>query len=170
MPTKNNTVVLSKEKVLQKLNRLIHQIHENVFDEKEIIIAGIDGYGYVIAERIAKELGAVSKLKIILCKIKMDKENPLALPITLEGVTSEQYENKVILVVDDVINSGKTIIYAVNHFLNKPVKRIQTVVLVDRDHTRYPVKADYVGLSISTTLQENIRVSLEKNKEVIYLE
>ncbi len=170
MPTKNNTVVLSKEKVLQKLNRLIHQIHENVFDEKEIIIAGIDGYGYVIAERIAKELGAVSKLKIILSKIKMDKENPLAMPITLEGVTAEQYENKVILVVDDVINSGKTIIYAVNHFLNKPVKRIQTVVLVDRDHTRYPVKADYVGLSISTTLQENIRVSLEKNKEVIYLE
>ena len=170
MPTKNNTIVLSKEKVLQKLNRLIHQIHENVFDEKEIIIAGIEGYGYVIAERIAKELGAISKLKIILSKINMDKENPLAKPITLEGVTSQQYENKVILVVDDVINSGKTIIYAVNHFLDKPVKRIQTVVLVDRDHTRYPVKADYVGLSISTTLQENIRVSLEKNKEVIYLE
>ncbi|MCX6183058.1 MAG: phosphoribosyltransferase family protein [Bacteroidetes bacterium] len=170
MPTKNNTVVLSKEKVLQKLNRLIHQIHENVFDEKEIIIAGIDGYGYVIAERIAKELGEISKMKIILSKINMDKENPLAQPITLEGVSSAQYENKVILVVDDVINSGKTIIYAVNHFLDKPVKRIQTVVLVDRDHTRYPVKADYVGLSISTTLQENIRVSLEKNKEVIYLE
>lgn len=170
MPTKTNTVVLSKEKVLQKLNRLIHQIHENVFDEKEIIIAGIEGYGYVIAERIAKELSAISKLKIILCKINMDKENPLAKPITLEGVSSEQYENKVILVVDDVINSGKTIIYAVNHFLDKPVKRIQTVVLVDRDHTRYPVKADYVGLSISTTLQENIRVNLEKNKEAIYLE
>jgi pyrimidine operon attenuation protein/uracil phosphoribosyltransferase len=88
----------------------------------------------------------------------------------LDGVTAAQYENKVILVVDDVINSGKTIIYAVNHFLDKPVKRIQTVVLVDRDHTRYPVKADYVGLSISTTMQENIRVSLEKNKEAIYLE
>lgn len=153
MPTKHNTIVLSKEKVLQKLNRLIHQIHENVFEEKEIIIAGIDGYGYVIAEHIAKELGAISKLKIILSKINMDKENPLAKPITLEGVNAEQYENKVILVVDDVINSGKTIIYAVNHFLDKPVKRIQTVVLVDRDHTRYPVKADYVGLSISTTLQ-----------------
>ena len=170
MPSKNATIVLSKEKVLQKLNRLIHQIHENVFDEKEIIIAGIDGYGYVIAERIAKELGTISKLKIILSKINMDKENPLSRPITFEGVNAAQYENKVILVVDDVINSGKTIIYAVNHFLDKPVKRIQTVVLVDRDHTRYPVKADYVGLSISTTMQENIRVSLEKNKEAIYLE
>jgi pyrimidine operon attenuation protein/uracil phosphoribosyltransferase len=170
MPSKNATIVLSKEKVLQKLNRLIHQIHENVFDEKEIIIAGIDGYGYVIAERIAKELGTISNLKIILSKINMDKENPLSRPITLDGVTAAQYENKVILVVDDVINSGKTIIYAVNHFLDKPVKRIQTVVLVDRDHTRYPVKADYVGLSISTTMQENIRVSLEKNKEAIYLE
>ncbi|MFM7023346.1 MAG: phosphoribosyltransferase family protein [Flavobacteriales bacterium] len=170
MPAKTNTVVLSKEKVLQKLNRLIHQIHENVFDEKEIVIAGIDGYGYIIAERIAKELGEISKLKIVLSKINMDKENPLSRPITLDGVTPDQYENKVVLVVDDVVNSGKTIIYAVNHFLDRPLKRIQTVVLVDRDHTRYPVKTDYVGLSISTTLQENIRVSLEKNKEVIYLE
>ncbi len=170
MPTKNNTIVLSKEKVLQKINRLIHQIHENVFEEKEIVMAGIEGYGYVVAQRIAKELEAISKVKVILAKIVMDKDEPLAREIKLEGVTAEQYANKVVLVVDDVINSGKTVIYAVNHFLNKPLKRIQVVVLVDRDHTRYPIKADYVGMSISTTLQEHIRVSMEKGKEAIYLE
>ena len=170
MPVKSNTVVLSKEKVLQKINRLIHQVHENVYDEKEIVIAGIEGYGYVIAERIAKELKAVSGINIILAKILMDKDEPLSRPIQLEGVTPQQYAKKIVIVVDDVINSGKTIIYAVNHFLDQPVKRIQVLVLVDRDHTRYPVKADYVGLSISTTLQEHIRVSMEKGKEAIYLE
>ena len=105
------------------------------------MLAGINGNGYVFAEKLAVALAGISPLKVVLCQIIMDKKNPLI------GTTflflSEQYTDKAVIVVDDVLNSGRTLIYGVKHFLEEPLKRLTTAVLVNRNHKDYPIKADF---------------------------
>lgn len=164
-----HTPILEAAQISQKLNRMAYEIYETNFKEKEIFIAGIDGNGYKVAERIGKILESISPLKVTLGRIGMNKENPLSIEPKL-NFTEKEFKNKPVVVVDDVLNSGRTLIYAVKLFLDKPVKRINTLVLVDRSHTRYPVKADFVGLSLSTTLQERIDTDFsKKGKEAVYL-
>lgn len=165
----SNTKILDANQINQKVNRLAYEVYENNFKEKELFIAGIEGNGYKVAERIAKVLSEISPLKIQLGKISLHKENPWEHEPVL-NFSEKDYKNKAVVLVDDVLNSGKTLIYAVKLFLDKPVKRINTLVLVDRSHTRYPVKADFVGLSLSTTLQERIDTDFsKKGKEAVYL-
>lgn len=162
--------ILNTLQIEQKLNRLAYEIYEHTVDEKEIMLAAIDGNGYLVAKKLYDVLKKVAKYKINLGKISLDKKNPLAkLPTT--DFTDKDYKNKTVILVDDVLNSGKTLIYAVQLFLNQPIKKLHTVVLVDRSHTQYPVKADFVGLSLSTTLQEHIIADFsKKGKETVYLE
>jgi len=162
--------ILNTLQIEQKLNRLAYEIYEHTLDEKEIMLAAIDGNGYLVAKKLQDILKKVAKYKIILGKISLDKKNPLAKkPIT--DFTDKDYKNKTVILVDDVLNSGRTLIYAVQLFLNQPIKKLHTVVLVDRSHTQYPVKADFVGLSLSTTLQEHIIADFsKKGKETVYLE
>ncbi len=163
------TKILDAIQINQKLNRMAYQVYENNFKEKELLIVGIDGNGYKVAERIATILTSISPLKIKLGKIKIDKKNPWLLNPKID-FNENDFENKSVILVDDVLNSGKTLIYGVKLFLNKPVKQLNTLVLVDRSHTRFPVKADFVGLSLSTTLQERIDTDFsKKGKEAIYL-
>ncbi len=162
--------ILNTLQIEQKLNRLAYEIYEHTVDEKEIMLAAIDGNGYLVAKKLQDVLKKVAKYKIALGKISLDKKNPLAKkPVT--DFTDKDYKNKTVILVDDVLNSGKTLIYAVQLFLNQPIKKLHTVVLVDRSHTQYPVKADFVGLSLSTTLQEHIVADFSaKGKETVYLE
>jgi pyrimidine operon attenuation protein/uracil phosphoribosyltransferase len=163
------TKLLDSVQIHQKLNRMAYQVYENNFKEKELLIVGIDGNGYKVAEKIAAILIEISSIKIKIGKIKMDKANPWLVEPKID-FTEKDFENKSVILVDDVLNSGKTLIYAVKLFLNKPVKQLNTLVLVDRSHTRFPVKADFVGLSLSTTLQERIDTDFsKKGKEAIYL-
>lgn len=161
--------ILDAHQISQKLNRMAYEVYEKNFNEKELLLVGIEGNGYKVAERLEEILKKISPLKIKLCKIKLDKENPwLADP--KYNFTEKDYANKAVVLVDDVLNSGKTLMYAVKLFLDKPLKRLSTLVLVDRSHTRYPVKADYVGMSLSTTLQERIDADFsKKGKETVYL-
>jgi pyrimidine operon attenuation protein/uracil phosphoribosyltransferase len=162
--------IVNTAQIQQKLNRLAYEIYEHTMDEKEIILAGIEGNGYLVAKKLHNLLKKISKQKTTLGKITLDKKNPLAeKPKT--DFTEKDYKNKTIIVVDDVLNSGKTLIYAVQLFLNQPIKKLHTVVLVDRSHTQYPIKADFVGLSLSTTLQEHIVADFSiSGKETVYLE
>ena len=165
----NKTLVLNSKQIEQKINRIAYEIYENNYEEKEIIIAGIASNGYILAEKIAKVLQNISPIKTKLIKIILDKENPIGEEIS-SPLSEKEAKNKVIVLVDDVLNSGKTLIYGARCFLNSPLKRLSTVVLVDRNHTRYPVKADFVGISMSTTLQEHISVELQnKEKNAVYL-
>ena len=163
------TIVLNKKQIEQKINRIAHEIYENNFEEDEIIVAGIANRGHVLAKRIAKVLESISPMKVQLGKIEINKKDPLCEVIKFP-LTDVELRHKVVFLVDDVINSGKTLIYAVKHFLKVPVKKLRTVVLVDRSHNIFPVKADYVGISLSTTLQEHVTVELGKGKEVVYLQ
>ena len=165
----NKIEILNSKQIQQKLNRLTYEVYENNFSEKELLIAGIEGNGYIVAQRVCEELKKISKQKIQLGKITLDKKDPLASNAQI-NFTEKDYKNKTIILVDDVLNSGKTLIFGVKIFLDKPIKKLNTLVLVDRSHTRFPVKADFVGLSLSTTLQEHIVADLsKKGKETVYL-
>lgn len=165
----NKTLVLNSKQIQQKINRIAYEIYENNYDEKDIIIAGIAGNGYLLAKRIADVLKDISPIKIKLIEIIIDKEDPISHKIEI-AVSEKELKNKVIILVDDVLNSGKTMIFGAKPFLISPVKRLTTVVLVDRGHNRYPIKADFVGVSLSTTLQEHITVEIDKKgKEAVFL-
>ena len=165
----SKTLILTNKQIEQKINRIAYQIYENNYDEKEIIIAGIAPNGYLLSKRIADALQSISPIKTTLIEIVIDKEDPLSAEIKI-SLTDKELKNKVIVLVDDVLNSGKTLIFGAKPFLSSPVKRLTTAVLVDRGHNRYPIKADFVGLSLSTTLQEHITVELnKKGNDAVYL-
>lgn len=153
--------ILTKEVVEKKLRRMAFEILENNIEEKEMIIAGIRESGSVVARVIQKMLGEISPVKTELITITLDKKQPG--DVTLSK--TPDFNNKVIVVVDDVSNSGKTLLYALKPFINSHPKKIQILVLVERTHTSFPVRPDYVGLSIATTIQEHIFVEV-KDEEV----
>jgi len=162
------TVVLNATQVNQKIDRLAFEIHENTYTEKEIIIAGIAGNGFKLAQLLRDRLANFSDMKVTLVPVNVNKEDPLAINASVD-LEKADAEDKVVILVDDVLNSGKTLIYGIRHFLQVRLKALRTVALIDRDHKRFPVKADYVGLVLSTTLQEHVRVVLE-GEMAVYLE
>ena len=149
--------ILSKEVVEKKLRRMAFEILENNIDEKEIILAGIRESGSVVAKVIQQMLGEISSIKTDLITISLDKKEPTDVSLN----RSIDFNGKVIILIDDVSNSGKTLLYALKPFIVFHPRKIQTLVLVERTHTSFPVRPDYVGLSIATTLQEHIYVEVE---------
>lgn len=168
MTATKNTLILNHEEIEHKITRMAYQIYESNVHESEIIIAGIAKNGYILAEKFAKKLEEISDLKIKLCEVKIDKKNPLKGAST--SLKVEDYQNKSLVLVDDVLNSGSTLIYGVKHFLEVPIKKFQTAVLVDRSHKKYPVKADVKGISLSTSLNETVKVSFGKNSKAVLVE
>jgi pyrimidine operon attenuation protein/uracil phosphoribosyltransferase len=160
-------IILNNLEIAHKIKRISYQIFETFVDDKEVIIAGIANNGYVFAEMIAKELTSISDLQVRLCEVKIDKTNPHKTITT--SLQPSEYSNKSIVLVDDVLNSGTTLIYGVKHFLDVPLHKFKTAVLVDRNHKKYPVKADFKGLSLSTSLQEHIQVVFEEGNSYVYL-
>ncbi len=154
-----NNVILTHEEIIHKIKRIAYQIYESNVEEKEVILAGIDSNGYILAKKLKTILIHISTLEPILCKVIIDKKKPLnAIKTSLK---IEDYTNKSIILIDDVLNSGTTLVYGVKHFLNVPLKQFKTAVLVNRNHKKYPVKADYKGISLSTSLLEHVNVNLE---------
>lgn len=152
--------VLTIQEIDQKIKRIAYEILEDNYGEKEITLVGIKDGGYMVAEKLHSILKSISKLKITLSYIKLNKEIPNTEDTEL-GVSQKQVDKKVVILVDDVTNSGRTITYALKPFLDLLPKKLQTVVLVDRKHKRFPVSADYVGLLLSTTMQDHISVELK---------
>ena len=162
-------IILSHQQIQHKIRRIAFQIYEANVDEKEILIAGIDGDGLQFAKKIQTFLQVITTAKIILCKVSMNKANPLKSGVTTSIVEAD-YINKSVVLVDDVLNSGTTLIYGVHHFLKTPLKQLKTAVLVNRNHKKYPVKADYKGISLSTSLQEHVNVKFQSKNDIVYLD
>ena len=160
--------ILDRKEINQKIKRLAWQIFEHNAREKEIIVIGVSNRGLILAKQLAKNLESISDIRTIIGQIELDKENPYNKEVNLNLLT-EDYSKKVIILCDDVLNSGKTLIYAAKHFLTTPLTKLSIMVLVDRNHNQYPIKADYVGLSLATTLQEYINVSLDGKEQGVYL-
>lgn len=161
--------LLNRKQLEHRITRLAYQVYEDNFNQPEIILAGIEKSGYVVAERLLAALNSICPLKASLISINVDKEEPTRVSLT-PPLSRDELRNKVVVVVDDVLNSGKTLIYSLRPFLDADMQKIRTVLLVDRDHKRYPVVADFVGITLSTTLQDHVRVDFTPGNEAVYLE
>ena len=149
--------ILTKETAEKKLRRIAYEVLENNFEEPHIILAGIRESGSVIARNIQHLLAEMGNVTTQLLMVSLDKKAPKEVELS-EKI---DFNNKVIILVDDVSNSGKTLTYALKPFLEFQAKKIQTLVLVERSHKAFPVQPDYVGLSVATTLQEHIYVEVD---------
>lgn len=159
--------ILTHTEIEHKTRRIAYQIYETFVDEDTVVLAGITSNGYVFAQKIANVLEEISSLKIVLCEVFIDKSKPNG-PITT-SISQKDYENKGLVLVDDVLNSGTTLVYGVKHFLEVPLSKFKTAVLVDRNHKKYPVKADFKGISLSTSLQEHVQVVFDTTGDYAYL-
>lgn len=160
--------ILTPLEIEQKIHRLAHQLLENCFEEKEIFIGGIHGNGFILAKRLKGILENASDLTIHLFEIDVNKDEPWSEKISL-SLAPEQMKNGFIVLVDDVLNSGKTMQFALTEILRFPTKAIKTLTLVDRMHRRFPIKADFVGLCLSTTLKERVEVHFNQNEAKAFL-
>jgi len=154
---KEKNYILDQVRAAKKLRRMAYEIIENNAGEQELVLAGIRESGTVMAKNIQKLLAEISNVSTDLFIVTLDKHFPRTVTLSKEG----NFDNKIIIVIDDVAMSGKTLLYAMQPFLAFHPKKIQTLVLVERSHKAFPVKPDYVGLSIATTLQEHIYVEAE---------
>jgi pyrimidine operon attenuation protein/uracil phosphoribosyltransferase len=149
--------ILSADVAEKKLRRMAYEILENNIGESHIILAGIMQNGYVIARKLMELLKSISDISVQLISLSLEKKNPS----TVVMDTKIDFTEKTVILVDDVTNSGKTLLYALRPFLDYYPKKIQILVMVERSHKKYPVQADYVGLSLSSTLQEHIYMEVE---------
>jgi pyrimidine operon attenuation protein/uracil phosphoribosyltransferase len=167
MNTQNNTIILDNNQIEKKIKRIAYQIYEANSNEKEIVIAGIVENGIIFAKKLAVILSEISPLKIKLCEVHINKKNPINSVST--SLSAEEYKDKALVLVDDVLNSGTTLIYGIKHFLEVPLKKFKTAVLVNRNHKKYPVKADFKGISLSTSIKEEVIVTFNNDETIAYL-
>ena len=160
--------ILNINEINQKLKRLAWQVYEKNLAEKEIIVVGISERGLILAKELADHIHKISNIKTNISHLELDKDNPYNKEVSF-NLKEKEYTNKVVILVDDVLNSGKTLMFATKHFLTTRLISLSVLVLVDRNHNRYPIKADYVGLSLATTLQEYINVELKGADKGVYL-
>ena len=168
MPDKE-LLILDKNQIQQKITRMAFQIWEDNLEESSIVIAGIADYGYILAERLKRELEQISGIEVTLMKINLDK---LSSHLQAEtDVLVEQCSNKVVILVDDVLNSGRTLAYGLGVFLDIPLKKLRTAVLVNRSHRIFPITPDFTGLELATVIKEHVDVLLNGNhsEDAVYL-
>jgi pyrimidine operon attenuation protein/uracil phosphoribosyltransferase len=165
----NQVILLNQQQIVQKINRIAYQILEDNLDEKEIVLAGIWDRGYKFALRLEKVLAKIADFKVTILRIDIEKQNSKLIAKT--DLSETEWKNKVIILVDDVLNSGKTLAYGLGVFLNTPHKKIRTAVLVDRSHKIFPIATDFVGLQLATILKEHVDVVLdvEGEEDRVYL-
>jgi pyrimidine operon attenuation protein/uracil phosphoribosyltransferase len=161
--------ILNHQQIQQKLDRIAYQILEDNFEEKELIIAGILPRGNFIAARLKTILDKIAPFSSTLITIELEKQSSTLIAKTDTDLAI--CTNKVVILVDDVLNSGKTLAYGFGVFLDVPLKKLRTVVLVDRNHKNFPVTTDYAGIALSTVLKEHIEVVLneEGGEDEVYL-
>ncbi|MCP3930011.1 MAG: phosphoribosyltransferase [Bacteroidetes bacterium] len=151
--------ILTERQIQQKIKRLAIEILENNYNEEEIILAGINTTGLGFATMLYNQLKYLTKIPLQLTRIRVEASNPTGSPVIIEKPL-EEIEGKVVIIVDDVANTGRTIFYAMKPLLETLPKKVEAAVLVDRKHKSFPIKVDYVGLSLATTLMENIDVNI----------
>lgn len=161
------TLILDSNQIVEKVNRLAYQIYEANYKEDSVVLVGIMPNGAALVNMLAAKLSEIGAPKVAAVEMQVDKANPLnavSLNVSTDGLT-----DKSVIVIDDVLNSGKTMIYGIKYLLDFPIKKMKTLALIDRDHKSFPIHADYVGLSLSTNLQEHVEVVLQENNNAAYL-
>lgn len=163
MPESNT--ILNAQQIQQKIRRIAYQIYEVDVETKKIFLIGIYGSGQKIAELLKKELEQLFNIEVISGTLTLDKKNPRSNKTC--DISADEYQNQYLVLVDDVLNSGTTLMHAAAYFLDVPLKRFKTAVLVDRNHKKYPIKVDFKGLSLSTSLNEHVEVLLNEDDQKV---
>ena len=159
--------ILDKKQIEDKIKRISYEIYEENFDDESIIICGIEKNGSIIAKKVIKELESICNIKIEFISVALNKKKPLN---TVEIKSKKSIiKDKSIILIDDVSNTGRTLIYVINELTKFEPKKINTAILVNRDHSLFPVKINFVGLSLSTSINNHIEVILDKNEMAAYL-
>lgn len=154
---KNKVLILDKEQIDSKLQRMAYEVWEHNSNETSVTLIGVETTGMTVAQNLANRIRKISPLQVDVLSVKMNKRNPLAENITIDT----DLTNKSIVLVDDVSNSGKTLLYALRPVLNYETSKILVAVLVERKHKAYPLSPDIVGHTVSTTIQEHIEVEAQ---------
>ena len=161
-------LILTEKQVLQKIRRIAFEIYENNFSEKQIWVAGILDQGYVFATLLASEIELISPIKVNLIKVGINKQDPENSGVVLD-IGDQELANKCLVLADDVLNTGKTLIYSLKSFLHQGLKKIETAVLVNRKHSLFPVSATYTGYELSTTITDHVQVVLTAKSKSVFL-
>lgn len=166
---KDELLLLNEKQISQKINRLAFQLYEDNFEEGKVVLAGVAPRGTIIAQRLKKVLEKISDLEVTTVDVEITEREKIV-PLVKLSVDPATIEGCAVVLVDDVLNSGKTLTHALGAFLTVPLKKLRTVVLVDRNHKAYPVATDFAGLSLSTVSQEHVDVKMgEGAEESVYL-
>jgi pyrimidine operon attenuation protein/uracil phosphoribosyltransferase len=144
------TLVLNTVQIQQKIRRMAFEVYENNAKEKLLILAGIEGQGHAFAKILAKEIKAIAGIEVHVVKVSVDKLAETQSEVAIDATSS--FKKKVVILVDDVLNSGRTLAYAMKPFLETGVKKMEVAVLVNRSHTLFPITPTYTGYELSTTL------------------
>ncbi|GHM99577.1 phosphoribosyltransferase [Cytophagales bacterium WSM2-2] len=159
------SLVLDSKQVSQKIRRIAYEIYENNFAEKIIVLAGIDGQGYVLTKILEKALKEISPVNTLLVKVSVDKFSPVQSEVEID-VPIKDVKKKCVILIDDVLNTARTLAYAMKPFLTTEVKKVEVAVLVNRSHTLFPIVPTYTGFELATTLTDHVEVKLGKDAAV----
>lgn len=161
------TKIVNAIALQSSIKRIAYQIFESTIDETEIVIVGIGEQGKILSSLLGDALKKIGNSTLVFVNLTLDKTNPLG--TIKSSIPLSELKNKSLIIVDDVLNTGSTLMYAVSFFLSIPVKQIKTAVMVNRNHKKFPIKADFKGISLSTSLNEHITVLLDGNEKGVYL-
>jgi len=174
---KNDIQILSSKDIEKKLIRISHEIIENHNDIDNIVILGIHNRGVPIAQRLKKNILQITNIEIPLGSLDItfhrdDFRERLLIPEIRETNISFSLDDKVVVLVDDVLYSGRTIRAAldeINSFGRPSLVRL--AVLIDRGHRELPIRADFIGKNIPTNSGEHVDVRLQEsdNEEGVFL-
>tara|TARA_B000000565_G_C23680291_1_gene337785 strand:+ start:78 stop:575 length:498 start_codon:yes stop_codon:yes gene_type:complete len=163
---KKSSLILDQLNIDKKITRIAWEIYEDNTQHDSIYLIGICGRGEILASKLGEEISKISSIKVNLVVLNINKDNPIEVNLSFD---LKSLSNQVVVLVDDVLNTGKTLMYSCQFLLTINLLKLNTVVLVERLHNSYPIKANYVGLSLATTLQNYVTVILEGNRKGVYL-
>ena len=161
-------LVLDNRQILQKIRRMAYEIVEDHFEHKQILVVGIDGQGYALALRLIEELQTISHLEVKLGKISVNKASPTQAEITTD-FSLDSLEKQSVILVDDVLYTGRTLAYSLRPFLLQPIASLRIAVLINRSHTVFPIQPTYTGYELATTLTDHIEVVLSNEDSRVSL-
>jgi pyrimidine operon attenuation protein/uracil phosphoribosyltransferase len=167
LKTQAENKILNKQEIQHKISRIAFEIYENNYLEKDIYVAGIPS-GYKLAELLARQLEQISPFQISVLEIVIEKSKGRKDIVSVNCEPSE-LKGKVLILVDDVLHTGRTFLHSLRPFLDVEVKKIETVALINRSHTMFPIHVNYTGYELATTLNDHIEVDLESDEYGVYL-
>lgn len=156
--------IADRAKIERILERIVYQIAENHCEAKKIVFVGVKESGWILAQEVIRYLNKLIQSEIILVSLEINKKNPVLSRAEVKVSHPLSDDSDVIILVDDVINSGRTLFYSLQPFLDIKINKLQTLILVERKYKRFPIIADYVGISLNTTMKEHIEVKVKGDK------